>query len=157
MRTGSYIIGKYQGKEVYKVTLSEYVNRRYYKDKYYVFLIDGELIYNNEAFASYDGNYVTVYDPYKKRTFYTIPTFTVNGGIGNKPLNKEEYDAANGNFEPKDSKGTSSTSGNETKTKSVEETLAGVFDSSAIEGVYETDYFSDMIDIDAFLKANSEF
>ena len=35
-----------------------------------------------------------------------------------------------------------------TPPKSVEETLAGV---------YETDYFSDMIDIDAFLKANSEF
>ena len=33
------IIGKYQGREVYKITLSEYVNRRYYKDKYYIFLI----------------------------------------------------------------------------------------------------------------------
>lgn len=151
MRTEGCIIGKYQGREVYKVTLSEYVNRRYYKDKYYVFLIDGELIYNNEAFASYDGNYVSVYDSHKKRTFYTVPTFTVSGGIGNKPLNEEGYDTANGNFESKDSKENSSTSGNETKTepsKSVEET---------IEGVYETDYFSDMIDIDAFLKANSEF
>ena len=160
MSTRGCIIGKYQGREVYKVTLSEYVNRRYYKDKYYVFLIDGELIYNNEAFASYDGNYVTVYDPHKKRTFYTVPTFTVN----NKSLSKEGYDTANGNFESKDSKETSSTSGNETKTetetmspKSVEETLAGVFDSSAIEGVYETDYFSGMTDVDAFLKANLEF
>ena len=127
MRTEGCIIGKYQGKEVYKVTLSEYVNRRYYKDKYYVFLIDGELIYNNEAFASYDGNYVSVYDSHKKRTFYTVPTFTVSGGIGNK----EGYDTANGNSKTK----TSSTSGIETKTKSVEETLAGVFD---------TDYFSGM-------------
>ena len=151
MRTGSYIIGKYQGKEVYKVTLSEYVNNRYYKDKYYVFLIDGELIYNNEAFASYDGNYVSVYDPHKKRTFYTVPTFTANGGIGNKSLSKEGYDTANGNFKSKDSKENSSTSGNETKTepfKSVEET---------IEGVYETDYFSGMTDVDAFLKMNLEF
>ena len=146
MSTRGCIIGKYQGREVYKVTLSEYVNNRYYKDKYYVFLIDGELIYNNEAFASYDGNYVSFYDPHKKRTFYTVPTFTANGSIG-----KEGYDTANGNSETK----TFSTSGNETKTetemtpsKSVEET---------IEGVYETDYFSDMIDIDAFLKANSEF
>ena len=138
------IIGKYQGREVYKVTLSEYVNRRYYKDKYYVFLIDGELIYNNEAFASYDGNYVSVYDPHKKRTFYTVSTFTANGGIG-----KEGYDTANGNSETK----ISSTSGNETKTetepsKGVEETLAGVFD---------TDYFSGMTDVDAFLKTNFEF
>ena len=147
MRTGSYIIGKYQGKEVYKVTLSEYVNNRYYKDKYYVFLIDGELIYNNEAFASYDGNYVSDYDPHKKRTFYTVPTFTVSGGIGNKNLSEEGYDTANGKVEPK----ISSTSGIETKTepfKSVEET---------IEGVYETDYFSGMTDVDAFLKTNLEF
>ena len=147
---GKNIIGKYQGKEVYKVTLSEYINNRYYKDKYYVFLINGELIYNNEAFASYDGNYVTNYDYGKKRTFYKIP-FTVNGGIGNKPLNEEGYDTADGNLEPK----IPSTSGNETKTKveteppkSVEETLAGV---------YETDYFSGMTDVDAFLKTNSEF
>ena len=159
MRTGSCIIGKYQGREVYKVTLPEYVNNRYYKDKYYVFLIDGELIYNNEAFASYDGNYVSLYDPHKKRTFYTVPTFTVSGGIGNKSLSKEGYDTANGNSETK----ISSTSGNETKTetetmspKSVEETLAGVFD---------TDYFSGMTDAvacapalaHAFLKANLEF
>lgn len=140
MRTEGCIIGKYQGREVYKVTLSEYVNRRYYKDKYYVFLIDGELIYNNEAFASYDGNYVSLYDPHKKRTFYTVPTFTVN----NKSLSKEGCDTADGKLEPK----ISSTSGNEMKTKSVEETLAGVFD---------TDYFSGMTDIDAFLKANLEF
>ena len=145
------IIGKYQGREVYKVTLSEYVNNRYYKDKYYVFLIDGELIYNNEAFASYDGNYVSVYDPHKKRIFYTVPTFTANGGMGNKSLSKEGYDTANGNSETK----ISSTSGNETKTetetmppKSVEETLAGV---------YDTDYFSGMTDVDAFLKNVLEF
>ena len=144
MSTRGCIIGKYQGKEVYKVTLSEYVNNRYYKDKYYVFLIDGELIYNNEAFASYDGNYVSVYDPHKKCIFYTVPTFTVSGGIGNKNLSEEGYDTANGNSETK----ISSTSGNETKTKSVEETLAGVFD---------TDYFSGMTDVDAFLKTNFEF
>ena len=134
------IVGKYKGIKVYKVTFSEYVNSRLYKNKDNIYLIDGELIYNNEAFASYNGNYVSDYDPHKKRTFYTVPTFTVN---------KEGYDTANGNSETK----ISSTSGNETKTKitppkSVEETLAGV---------YETDYFSDMIDIDAFLKANSEF
>ena len=147
------IVGKYKGIKVYKVTFPEYVNNRLYKNKDNIYLIDGELIYNNEAFASYNGNYVSDYDPHKKRTFYTVPTFTVNGGIG-----KEGYDTANGKLEPK----ISSTSGNETKTetispKSVEETLAGVFDSSAIEGAYETDYFSGMTDVDAFLKANLEF
>ena len=134
----SNIVGKYQGKEVYKVTLSEYVNCRYYKDKYYVFLIDGELIYNNEAFASYDGNYVSVYDPHKKRTFYTIPTFTVSGGI----CNKEGYDTANGNPEPE----TSSTFGD-----LVDEILSDSF------GSFATENFCGMTDVDAFLKANSEF
>lgn len=153
--TSGCIIGKFQGKEVYKVTLSEYVNKRYYKDKYYVFLIDGELIYNNEAFASYDGNYVTNYDYGKKRTFYEVPTFTASEGIGNKPLNEEGYGTETAEYETK----ISSTTGNETKTppKSVEETLAGVFDSSAIEGVYETDYFSGMTDVDTFLKVSLEF
>ena len=144
MRTEGCIIGKYQGREVYKVTLSEYVNRRYYKDKYYVFLINGELIYNNEVFASYDGNYVSDYDPHKKRTFYTVPTFTAN----NKTLSKEGYDTTNGKLEPKGFEKTSSTSGIETKTKSIEETLAGV---------YDTDYFTEMTNVDAFLKANLEF
>lgn len=148
MRTEGCIIGKYKGIKVYKVTFPEYVNSRLYKNKDNIYLIDGELIYNNEAFASYNGNYVSDYDPHKKRTFYTVPTFTVSGGIG-----KEGYDTANGNSEMK----ISSASGNETKTKSVEETLAGVFDSSAIEGVYDTDYFSGMTDIDAFLKTNLEF
>ena len=143
------IVGKYKGIKVYKVTFPEYVNSRLYKNKDNIYLIDGELIYNNEAFASYNGNYVSDYDPHKKRTFYTVPTFTVN----NKNLSKEGSNTANGKLEPK----ISSTSGNEMKTKSVEETLAGVFDSSAIEGVYETDYFSGMTDVDAFLKTNFEF
>lgn len=137
------IIGKYQGRDVYKTTLSEYVNNRYYKDKYYVFLIDGELIYNNEAFASYDGNYVTNYDYGKKRTFYEIPTFSVNGGMGNKPLTDEGYDTETAKYETE----TPSTIGNETKTepaKTAEETLAGV---------YETDYFSGMTDVDAYLNS----
>ena len=71
------IVGKYKGIKVYKVTFPEYVNSRLYKNKDNIYLIDGELIYNNEAFASYNGNYVSDYDPHKKRTFYTVPTFTV--------------------------------------------------------------------------------
>lgn len=138
MRTEGCIIGKYQGRQVYKVTFPEYVNSRLYKNKDNIYLIDGELIYNNKVFASYDGNYVTVYNPHKKRIFYTVPIFTAN----NKSLHKE-------GSESKDSEETSSTSGNEiTPPKSVEETLAGV---------YDTDYLSGMTDVDAFLKANSEF
>lgn len=51
------IIGKYRGIKVYKVTLPEYVNGRLYKDEENMYLIDGELIYKNEIFAKYDGNY----------------------------------------------------------------------------------------------------
>lgn len=135
------IIGKYQGKDVYKTTLSEYVNNRWYKDKYYVFLIDGELIFNNEAFASYDGNYVTNYDYGKKRTFYEIPKF--DRAMENYREDNSGYDTADGNYEIE----TSSTTGYSTESvppKSVDETLAGV---------YETDYFSGMTDVDAYLNS----
>ena len=141
MRTGS-CIGKYQGREVYKVTLPEYVNSRYYKDKYYIFLIDGELICKNEVFASYDGNYVKVYDVHKRRIFYEVPKFTVSGGIGNK----EGCDTANGNSEPE----TSSTFG-DFEFKTVDEILSDSF------GSFATENFSGMTDVDAFLKANLEF
>ena len=124
------IVGKYKGIKVYKVTFPEYVNSRLYKNKDNIYLIDGELIYNNEAFASYNGNYVSDYDPHKKRTFYTVPTFIVSGGIGN--------DTANGNSEPE----TSSTFGD-----LVDEILSDSFGSFATE----------MTDVDAFLKANLEF
>lgn len=150
--TGGCIIGKYQGREVYKVTLSEYVNNRYYKDKYYVFLIDGELIYNNEAFASYDGNYVTNYDYGKKRTFYEIPKF--DRAMNNYREDNAGYETENGNYETE----TSSTTGNEIKTEPMavvdaDATLAGVFNNSVIEGVYETDYFSGMTDVDVYLNS----
>lgn len=150
-------IGKYQGREVYKVTLSEYVNNRYYKDKYYVFLIDGELIYNNEAFASYDGNYVSVYDPHKKYTYYEVPKF--DRAMPTPDVVDEGYETETAENETK----TSSTSGYSTENEPMvvvdaDATLAGVFNNSVIEGVYETDYFSGMTDAlaDAFLKANSE-
>ena len=138
------IVGKYKGIKVYKVTFPEYVNSRLYKNKDNIYLIDGELIYNNEAFASYNGNYVSDYDPHKKRTFYTVPTFTVN---------KEEYDTANGKLESK----ISSTSGNETEILNTEDILGAVFNGDALAAIYDTDYFSGMTDVDAFLKANLEF
>ena len=140
------IIGKYRGIKVYKVTLPEYVNGRLYKDEENMYLIDGELIYKNEIFAKYDGNYVTEYDPHQRATYYTIPAikvsnrgveFTSSIGTADGDTNSEtetetetEYTAPVSDFKPED----------------VEATLAGV---------YETDYFSSMTDIDAFLKSNS--
>lgn len=142
----SDIVGKYKGIKVYKVTFPEYVNSRLYKNKDNIYLIDGELIYNNEAFASYNGNYVSDYDPHKKRTFYIVPTFTVS----NKSLSKEGYDTANDKLDSKDSKETSSTSG-DFEFKTVDEILSDSF------GSFATENFSGMTDVDAFLKTNLEF
>ena len=135
------IVGKFKGIKVYRVTLPEYVNGRLYKDEENMYLIDGELIYKNEIFAKYDGNYVTEYDPHQRATYYTIPAinrgveFTSSIGTADRDTNSNsetetEYTAPVSDFQPED----------------VEATLAGV---------YETDYFSSMMDIDAFLKANS--
>ena len=143
-RTAEGIIGKYKRIMVYKVTLPEYVNGRLYKDEENMYLIDGELIYKNEIFAKYDGNYVTEYDPHERATYYTIPAikiedrgveFTTSLSSEKSDINlkseiESEDTAPVSNFQPED----------------VEATLAGV---------YETDYFSSMIDIDAFLKSNS--
>ena len=148
------IVGKFKGIKVYRVTLPEYVNGRLYKDEENMYLIDGELIYKNEIFAKYDGNYVTEYDPHKRATYYTVPKLgagtdpipaikvdkrgveftssigTADGDTNSETETKTEYTAPVSNFQPED----------------VEATLAGV---------YETDYFSSMTDIDAFLKSNS--
>ena len=137
------IVGKYKGTKVYRVTLPEYVNGRLYKDEENMYLIDGELIYKNEIFAKYDGNYVTEYDPHERATYYTIPAIKVDKrGV--------EFTSSIGTAEE------GNVSNSETKTSTekldVDATLAGVFDSEAIKGVYETDYFSGMLDIDAFLK-----
>ena len=122
----------------------DYVNNRYYYDEDNIFLINGELIYKNEIFAKYDGNYVTEYDPHERAEYYTIPAIKVsNRGVeftssigaedavaSSNSETKTEYTAVVSNFQPED----------------VDATLAGV---------YETDYFSSMTDINAFLESNS--
>ena len=59
MRIGNDLVGKFKGIPVYKSNMVDYVNNRRYYDEDNMFLIDGELIYKNEIFAKYDGNYVT--------------------------------------------------------------------------------------------------
>ena len=139
--TAEGIIGRYKGTPVYKVTLPEYVNSRLYKDEDNIYLIDGELIYKNEIFAKYDGKYVTEYDPHERATYYTVPAIKVNsrgvdfissigtekGDSNSNSETKTEYTAPVSDFKPED----------------VDTTLAGV---------YDRDYFSSMINIDAFLK-----
>ena len=144
MRIGNDLVGKFKGIPVYKSNMVDYVNNRHYYDEDNIFLIDGELIYKNEIFAKYDGNYVTEYDPHERAEYYTIPAIKVSNrgveftsSIGAEDAvassnyeTETEYTAPVSNFQPED----------------VEATLSGV---------YETDYFSSMTDIDAFLKANS--
>lgn len=143
------IVGKYKGIKVYEVTLPEYVNGRLYKDEENIYLIGEDLIYKNETFAKYNGTYVEEYDAYKRATYYTIPkitTATIEAKVvqDGKGVRYVEYET--NLLDP------IGISKNETKTSeagaiaTVEETLAGV---------YETDYFSSMMDIDAFLKSNS--
>lgn len=147
-------IGAYHGTPVYEITFPEYVNDRCYKNgEEIAYLIDGKLIKSNKVFATYDGNYVHPIDEHKQEVFYTVPAIKVSSrGVnftssigateeGSDSKNKIENEDTGyvSNFEVKD----------------VETTLAGVFDSFAIKGVYETDYFSQMINLDDFLKTNS--
>ena len=130
------IVGKYKGIKVYRVTLPEYVNGRLYKDEDNMYLIDGDIIYKNEIFAKYDGTYVSELDAHLRKEYYTVPAIKIESrGVDfTSSLGTEEGDMVS-NSEMKAS-----------GASAVEETLAGV---------YETDYFSSMIDIDAFLKSNS--
>jgi hypothetical protein len=147
--TAEGIVGKYKGVKVYNVTLPEYVNGRLYKDEDNIYLIDGELIYKNEIFAKYDGNYVEEYDPRERATYYTIPAIKVDKRGLRTP---EEPSTSSIGTDEGDSYSNS-------ETETFEAGTASNFQPEDVEatlsGVYETDYFSSMTDIDAFLKANS--
>lgn len=144
MKIGNDLVGKFKGIPVYKSNMVDYVNNRHYYDEDNMFLIDGELIYKNEIFAKYDGNYVTEYDPHQRATYYTIPAIKVsNRGVEfTSSIGTDDGDSYSETETKTPEVGTTS----EFKPEDVEATLAGV---------YETDYFSSMTDIDAFLKANS--
>ena len=148
------IVGKFKGIKVYRVTLPEYVNGRLYKDEENMYLINGELIYKNEVFAKYDGNYVTEYDPHKRAEYYTVPKF----GAGTDPIPAIKVRTPE---EPSTSSiGTANGDTNsKTETETPEVGTTSDFKPEDVEatlsGVYETDYFSSMTDIDAFLKSNS--
>jgi hypothetical protein len=139
--TAEGIVGTYKGIKVYRATLPEYVNGRLYKDEFNIYLIDGELIYKNEIIAKYDGNYVTEYDPQERAEYYTVPAInrgvdfissigTAEGDTNSDSETKTEDAVASSDFQPEDV-------------------------TDVLTSVYETDYFSSMTDIDAFLQANS--
>ena len=137
MRIGNDLVGKFKGIPVYKSNMVDYVNNRRYYDEDNMFLINGELIYKNEIFAKYDGNYVTEYDPHQRATYYTIPAIKVRtpeepstSSIGMNEGDMVSKNEMKNSFQPEDV-------------------------TDVLTSVYDTDYFANMTDIDAFLKSNS--
>ena len=51
------MIGKFAGRKVYKTNTTDYINKRLYNNVEDIFLINREMIYKNEVFATYDGTY----------------------------------------------------------------------------------------------------
>lgn len=147
MRIDNELIGKYHGIPVYKSNIVDYVTYRRYYDEENMYLINGELIYKNEIFARYDGNYVTEYDFHQRATYYTIPQRGSDSAVkeqtSTSSIGTEDAVA----FSNSETKTEDTPVSSDFKPKDVEATLAGV---------YETDYFGSMTDIDAFLKVNLE-
>lgn len=136
------IIGKFAGRRVYRTNTTDYINKRLYNNVEDIFLINREMIYKNEVFATYDGTYVKELDYNQKYEFYRIPEPAVVEAkvvTDGKGVRYVEYET-NLSIPVGNSK-------NETKT-STEKVDA----EATIAGVYDTDYFSGMTDIDAFLK-----
>jgi hypothetical protein len=136
------IIGKFAGRRVYKTNTTDYINKRLYNNVEDIFLINREMIYKNEVFATYDGTYVKELDYNQKYEFYRIPEpATVEAKVvtDGKGVKYVEYET-NLSIPVGNSK-------NETKTSTEKVDV-----EATIAGVYDTDYFSGMTDIDAFLK-----
>ena len=140
VRNAESLIGKFHGIPVYKTNMIEYVNNRYYKDEENMYLIDGELIYKNEIFAKYDGNYVSELDAHSRREFYTVPAIKVR--IPEEPstssIGMDEGDI----YSDSETKTEDAVVFSNFEFKTVDEILDSSFGSFATE----------MTDIDAFLK-----
>ena len=67
------IIGKYRSRKVYRTNTTDYINKGLYNNEEDIFLINREMIYKNEVFATYDGTYVKELDYNQKYEFYRIP------------------------------------------------------------------------------------
>jgi hypothetical protein len=124
------VYGKYKGTPVYKVSAIDFVKDRCYEDDKNIYLIDRELIRNNEVFASWNGVEVNEYYGGDRYVFYrqndggikhTAPIGTENGGSNSNSEVKTTEAEVVSNFE----------------FKTVDEILAGSFG----------------IDIDAFLNS----
>ncbi len=137
------IIGKYSGRKVYRTNTTDYINKKLYNNKENIYIVNREMIYKNEVFATYDGMFVQELDYNQRYIFYKIPeTATVEAKVmtDGKGVRYVEYEthlpAPTGN-----SKNEMKNEGYEPK--DVEATLMGV---------YDTDYSSLFTNVDAFLE-----
>ena len=150
MRIGNDLVGKFKGIPVYKSNMVDYVNNRRYYDEDNMFLINGELIYKNEIFAKYDGNYVTEYDPHERATYYTVPKF----GAGTDPIPAIKVRTPE---EPSTSSiGTADGDSNsDSETKTEDAVVFSNFEFKTVDEILDSSFGSfatEMTDIDAFLK-----
>ena len=84
-------IGKYQNKICYELTKEEFFNSKCYENDRDIFILheDGLMIFNNRAFARYDGHSVDEFkDPYdyyvpnEVKRQASIPTSTTSVTLG---------------------------------------------------------------------------
>jgi hypothetical protein len=66
-------VGTFTGIPVYKTTKTEYIYKQLYLDDNVIYLIDDQMIKDNEVFADYDGKYVHEYDIKDRGIYYNIP------------------------------------------------------------------------------------
>lgn len=143
MRIGNDLVGKFKGIPVYKSNMVDYVNNRRYYDEDNMFLINGELIYKNEIFAKYDGNYVSKLDAHLRREFYTVPAIKVR--TSEEP-STSSIGTADGD------------TNSETETKTEDAVVFSNFEFKTVDEILDSSFGSfatEMTDIDAFLKSNS--
>ena len=145
------IIGKFNGRKVYKTNTTDYINKRLYNNEEDIFIINREMIYKNEVFATYDGTYVEELDYNQRYEFYRIPepaTIEAKVMVDGKGVRYVEYETnlpdPVGNLK------------NETK---IPETVpASDFEFKTVDEILDSSFGSfatEMTDIDAFLKSNS--
>ena len=67
---GEKLFGTYEGKQVYQTDLKTYIFYKRYEDKENIYLINGDLIYQNKLFARWDGKQVHEWDAHQQTTYY---------------------------------------------------------------------------------------
>lgn len=67
---GEKLFGTYEGKQVYQTDLKTYIFNKRYEDNENIYLINGDLIYQNKLFARWDGKQVHEWDAHQQTTYY---------------------------------------------------------------------------------------